>query len=165
MRRVCLGCGNEVPNGSDFCYVCGRWATDALPINDQGELLTTEFCLNCQEPLPNDSVYCPNCGFKREPSQARAVVVPQRRKLTAIDYIALALAIFPAFYNIFGLGQIVLRRWSKAFVYMVLTVVFIYLESSITFGTTSGVIFFFGQLMLFFFSLQDVMNAIIRRGM
>ena len=62
MRRVCLGCGSEIPEDSDFCYACGRWAKDALSVDDKGNLLVTEYCLNCGEAMPANSAFCPYCG-------------------------------------------------------------------------------------------------------
>ena len=163
MKRVCLGCGSEIPEDSDFCYACGRWAKDALNVDDKGNLLVTEYCLNCGEAMPANSAFCPYCGYKVE-SRSFQPVRPYRRKMTNTDILAILLAVIPGFINVFGLGQIVLKRWSRAFTYLCLTVLLFYLAPSFLAQDTTRIIHLVLQLIIFIFSIQDVLNAIQTRG-
>ena len=162
MRRVCLGCGSEIPEDSDFCYSCGRWAKDALDVDDRGNVVVTEYCLNCNEALPQNSTFCPYCGYKVDSVQ-RPPARTYRRKLDRTDILAIILAVIPGFINVFGLGQIVLKRWSRAFTYLCLSVLLFYLAPSFMLQETSRFIFLVLQLMVFIFSIQDVLNAVQRR--
>ena len=162
MTRVCRGCGNEIPEGQDFCYECGAWADQAIRIDNRGGITYSDMCLNCGKALPNGSEYCPYCGEKVQytaPSESAVT----RRTLNAMDYLSLALAVIPGFFNIFGLGQIIQRRWSKAFVFISMTIVLYYLAPSFSQNQSTTVVLFFLQIGLFMFSLLDVFRNVGKR--
>ncbi len=155
MTRVCRGCGNEIPEGQEFCYECGAWADQAIIIDNRGGITYSEMCLNCGKALPNGSEYCPYCGEK-VPEAAPIEPVRVRRPWDVLDYLAVALAVIPGFFNVFGLGQIIQRRYSKAFIYISMTIILIYLAPSLSQVSTGKVVLFFLQIGLFMFSLLDV---------
>ena len=115
-------------------------------------------CLNCGKELPKGSDFCPYCGTKVEGVQSTPVVV--RRQWTLMDYLSIALAVIPGFFNIFGLGQIIQRRWSKAFVFICATILLLYLTPSFMENTDHYWILIAMQIVLFMFSLMDVFNHI-----
>ena len=159
MRHICTGCGNEIPEGQDFCYVCGSWTKNALILDEENRVnVYPDMCLNCGKELPRGSDFCPYCGTKVEGVQSAPVVV--RRKWTLMDFLSIALAVIPGFFNIFGLGQIIQRRWSKAFVFICATILLLYLTPSFMENTDHYWILIAMQIVLFMFSLMDVFNHI-----
>jgi RNA polymerase subunit RPABC4/transcription elongation factor Spt4 len=161
MTRICRGCGNEVPEGQDFCYECGAWADNAIRLDDRGGITYSDMCLNCGKALPNGSEFCPYCGTKVQETHAEPVAT--RRRWTTMDYLSVALAVIPGFFNIFGLGQIVQRRWSKAFVYICVTIVLMYISPSFLDNTNSYWIIIALQLGVFMFSIMDVFAHVGKR--
>jgi RNA polymerase subunit RPABC4/transcription elongation factor Spt4 len=163
MSRVCIGCGNEIPEGQDFCYVCGAWAKNALIFEEEGDQIYANVCVSCHKTMPSDAEFCPYCGSKSEPARV-PVRVRSPTKISKMDIMAIILAVVPGFFNIFGLGQIVQRSWSKAFVFICVTVIFFYVAPGFM-GTTNGyIILLVMQLAIFIFSISDVFRNIGRRG-
>ena len=161
MKHVCIGCGNEIPEEQEFCYVCGALVKDSLMTNDDGSIINVPYCKKCNSPVPRGLDVCPKCG---EPADIASVDLgyPRRRKFTAKDYIALFLAIVPGFFNIFGLGQIVMKRWSKAFFYICATIMLYYLAPSLMSTSNSYMLLIFVEMFVFLLSIMDVYNAVLR---
>jgi len=165
MRYVCTGCGNEIPDGQDFCYVCGSWKKNALSINDEGDTLYANTCTHCNKAIPAGSDYCPHCGEKLEDTNTVPITFRRVRPFTNKDLMAIALAIVPGFFNIFGLGQIVQRRWSRAFVFMAATLLLLYVGPSFLTTANHYTILVILQVSVFIFSISDVLRGINQRGM
>ncbi len=158
MKRICSGCGSEIPEGSDFCYACGAWATNSFAINDEGTVLYSNKCVKCGNALIPGSKYCAYCG-----AQASESNIPIRRSSGAYsskDIMAIMLAVIPGLFNVFGLGQIILRRWSKAFVYICSTLMLFYITPSLISSTNGYLILIFIQVFFFFISVWDVFRSI-----
>lgn len=163
MTRICIGCGEEIPDGQEFCYRCGAWADKAVQLDDSGGIVYSDMCPGCGKAVPSGSEYCPYCGTKVQGSAAvRQTVV--RRPWDTRDYLSVAFAVIPGFFNIFGIGQIVQRRWSKAFVYITMTIILYYLKPSFSENTGSSWVLLILQMGLFMFSLIDVFNNAGKRG-
>ncbi len=161
MRRICSGCGEEIPEGSDFCYVCGAWAKDAYSVDDEGTTLHTGYCSNCGGELRPGSNFCQYCGAPASDSDIQLETGP---RYTARDVVALVLAILPGFFNVFGLGQLALAKWSKAVVYLCATVLFFYVRPSIMLASQTGaIILILVQLAFFVMSVSDVFKTISQR--
>ena len=163
LRYVCTGCGNEIPEGQEFCYVCGTWSSKALKLNDEGTAIYSPRCFTCGEVLPDGAEFCPKCGKRADESQITVGMMKQARGYTFKDYLAIILAIIPGFFNIFGLGQIIQKRWSQAFVFISCTILLLYLSPSFMSSSNTTIILIVMQLGLFLFSLMDVFKA-LRRG-
>ncbi len=58
MKHICSGCGSEIPEGNDFCYVCGAWTSKAFAINDEGTILYSSKCVNCGKELVPGAEFC-----------------------------------------------------------------------------------------------------------
>lgn len=159
MRRICTGCGMEIPEGNDFCYECGAWADKALVIDDEGQYIYSKFCIKCGSPLSPDSEYCKECGAKTEESNIPISAFRTPRRYTNRDILALILAIVPGFLNIYGLGQIVQKRWSKAFTYICITAILLYIQPAF-FASNNLLVLLFLQLGIFVISLLDIFKGI-----
>jgi RNA polymerase subunit RPABC4/transcription elongation factor Spt4 len=161
MRNICTGCGNEIPPDQDFCYVCGTWADKGLKINDEATILYSPKCLECGKDLPADAEFCPFCGAPSDKSQVPITV--GSRTSSFVRILSIILAVVPGFFNIFGLGQIVQRRWAKAFTFICITVLLLYLAPSMMSTSNGRMVLTFIQLGVFFFSLMDVFRGNYRR--
>jgi len=161
LRRMCTGCGSEIPEGQEFCYVCGAWTKNSLILDDDDQIRYSDMCLNCGKALPNDSEYCPFCGTKVEEHHKETVSV--RRPWTMVDYLSVILAVIPGFFNIFGLGQIIQRRWSKAFVFICATILLLYLTPAFMENPSNYWVIVGMQVVLFLFSLMDVFSHVGKR--
>ena len=161
IRHICTGCGSEIPEGQDFCYVCGSWTKNALTLDDEDRIRYSDMCLNCGKALPKDSDICPFCGAKVEERYSEPVVV--RRPWTMADYLSVTLAIIPGFFNIFGLGQIIQRRWSKAFVFICATVLLFYITPAFLESSSNYWLIIALQIIIFMFSLMDVFTHVGKR--
>lgn len=165
MKRICSGCGSEIPEGSDFCYACGAWATKSYTINDEGTILYSDKCVKCGKELVPGAEYCAYCGAKTSESNIPISTRPYGRQLTSKDVVAILLAVIPGLFNVFGLGQIIQKRWSKAFVYLCTTVLLFYVTPSLA-STTNGIyIVIFMQVGFFFISVMDVFKGVAGGGL
>ena len=116
MIYICSQCGNQIPEDADFCYACGCLRSKALVMDDDGRMDTTR-CHMCGEKVNPGESFCGNCG---------AALVLERgtpAKLDSKRLIALALAIIPGFFNIFGLGRLGMRQWARGLMFIAITVV------------------------------------------
>lgn len=162
MRRVCKECGYEIPPNSDFCYQCGAWASDSFILNDEGTYIISDTCAKCGKEMPQGADYCPHCG---EPSSSSNVAIGSpsiSRRFSNRHIIALVLAIVPGFFNIFGLGHLVAKRWSKAFVFLSMTVILYYLTPSFLQYSNTSIFLVVIQVFVFIYSLFDLFGAISR---
>ena len=164
MRHVCTGCGNEIPEGQDFCYICGAWSKNSLALSEEGDTLYAEMCIKCSKPIPSGSEYCLHCGERIEERKNVPIRVRKIQPFTRKDLIAIALAIIPGFFNIFGLGQIVQRRWSRAFVFICATMLLLYIGPSFLGSSTHYMTLVLIQVAVFVFSISDVLRGVGERG-
>jgi len=163
MKRICKGCGSEIPDGAEFCYACGAWAKDSLTINDEATFIYSDMCLNCGKELPKGSEFCPYCGTKAEKSHI-PIANPVRPKFTYMDYLAIVLAVIPGFFNIFGLGHIVQKQWSKAFMYICISAIILYIAPSMLVSVQASMLMLFFEFLVLMFSVMDVFRNIYNRG-
>lgn len=80
-----------------------------------------------------------------------------------IDYLSVTLAIIPGFFNIFGLGQIIQRRWSKAFVFICATALLFYITPAFLENSSNYWLIIALQIIIFMFSLMDVFTHVGKR--
>ena len=57
-KKVCLNCGETLPEDSEFCQYCGSGDIKTVEINQPKR------CLDCDKEVPGDSIFCPYCGSK-----------------------------------------------------------------------------------------------------
>jgi len=163
MKHICSGCGSEIPEGQDFCYACGAWAKNSYDINDEGTVLYNKTCVRCGTVLTHDAEFCSHCGAKVTDSQI-PINLRRSNRLTKIDIIAILLAVIPGLFNIFGLGQIIQRRWSKAFVYICTTALLLYISPTLSEQSNGQFLLIVLQIGFFLVSVMDVFKGIATRG-
>ena len=163
MKRICSGCGSEIPDGSDFCYSCGAWADKSFNINDEGTILYYQYCMKCGKELVPGAEFCVHCGAKAKDSEIPINIKKKTMHLDIWDLIAILLAVIPGFFNVFGLGQIIQRRWAKAFIYLCTTGLLFYVGPSISSQSNGEMLMLIIQIGFFFVSVMDVFRGIGER--
>ena len=63
-KVTCISCGKEVPNGFNFCPMCGKTAPFARSSSVEGKdaELKTQKCFGCDRDIPVGLNFCPYCG-------------------------------------------------------------------------------------------------------
>ena len=116
-RRYCLECGGVVEPGADFCYTCGsRRVIDVDPETNR-IILPKGHCPYCGHDNEPDARFCGSCD------------------LTAKDWIIMLATLLPGAFNVFGIGHIILKKYSRAAVYLVISAIILYLRFSLV-GTS-----------------------------
>ena len=68
--RLCMGCGEQVPEGLKFCPYCGRMEPGSPPIpveaTNKPSAPTTRVCLSCGVEISAAHKFCPECGKSRD---------------------------------------------------------------------------------------------------
>lgn len=129
IRYICSECGNEIPDSSEFCYRCGSLKSKAFKIDDGNNMESGEVpCPNCGKPIEEGAKYCRHCGIETD-------TVPVRNNITVNQPIfmpmvlkkngnlAMGLAFLFGFLGIYGLGHMVLRKWSRGIMFLAMSAV------------------------------------------
>ncbi len=69
----CNKCGAELPDGSQFCNVCGN------------KIDTNLKCVKCSADIPKDSQFCNICGTKVAASNGQSKDVPQNEPIKQVQ--------------------------------------------------------------------------------
>ena len=157
VRYFCRECGQEIPADSDFCYSCGALKKTAMAVDDSGAVqqLKSGVCPYCGRENDEGSEFCGTCG---KPLSAPAMQIPIRRKLTGKEKIAIGLAVIPGVFSIFGLGHIALKKFSRAFLYLAISAIWIYLYYF--YVRPTGSMLFLWMLFEFFVYFRQCMEVI-----
>lgn len=123
IRRYCMECGSDVEPGAEFCYACGSRRVIDVDSGSNRLIMEKGHCPYCGHDNSNDSMFCGACG-----KRIGVFEYVGRRKagLTINDIFVLILALIPGFFNIFGLGHLAIRRYSRGAMYLVISAVYIY---------------------------------------
>ena len=158
MRYFCRECGHEIEPGADFCYYCGALKSKAIALDDEGREVPQAYspdgvCPACGHKNVEGAVFCSECGRKleSEPQDGARMADPFAqpygpypvKTLTRKDYIAMFLAFVPGIVNIFGLGHLVMGKWSRAFMYLMISAVVLYLRFTVITATGTGAYMFY----------------------
>ncbi|MDO5861248.1 MAG: zinc ribbon domain-containing protein [Thermoplasmata archaeon] len=150
MRYVCSECGNEIDSDMDFCPACGCMRDKAFVFDDKGYV--SNVCPACGEPyLPGDR-YCGKCGTEI-PDSVRPMMTP---KLRSNGTLAIALALLPGFFNIFGLGHFVLKQYARGAMFLVMTLVLWFLNDWS--WRASSVFTMFLDVAVYFYQCMDILR-------
>lgn len=165
IRHICSECGNEIPHDSDFCYQCGNLKSKAFKIDDVGNIQGGEVpCPNCGKPILEGAKFCKHCGIETNmPPQNTTRVshgmpynmshsIPVLQKNGAL---AMVLAFALGFIGIYGLGHLVLRKWSRGFMFMAMSAVNWYIYFSVGGLVTTIMII---SLFIFFRQSMEITN-------
>lgn len=162
MRLICSECGAEIPSGSDFCYRCGAMAKNPLRYDEEDDVVISNYCFKCGAAIGKDDQYCMKCGASLSSSPLSA---PTRREpMTWRSILAILLALIPGFFDIFGLGQLVQKRWGKAFIYISMTLILFYVEPAFLASKSATTLLMCLRLMIFIFQAMDVFKGNNRRA-
>jgi len=153
MRLICHDCGNEIPDGMDFCPKCGCMAEKATAVDESG--IPTRICPKCGTAASLDDRFCKSCGAALGgAAQPFAFVKPKMRRYGALAFM---LAVIPGFFNIFGLGHFVLKQWSKGVMFLAISVVVWYVNGWSMFS--SSLMMSLISIFIFIYQLNDVSRA------
>lgn len=119
MIHICPECGNEIPEDSEFCYICGRKKDNTLRIDDSGKVVPPgeDVCQACGNELMPDDLFCKHC---KQPTQ-RMRGLTFKPKMRKYGWIGILLAAIPGLFGVFGLGHIYFRRWGRAALFLIIT--------------------------------------------
>ncbi len=154
MRYICHDCGNEIPEDMDFCPRCGCMANKSTPIDDSGYPMNV--CPGCGAVFAPGDRFCGSCGA-RLPDQATMVQPFYRPKLRRNGMAAILLALIPGFFNVFGLGHLLLRQWSRGCMFLALGLLMWYFNGW-SFVSTSFLMAMM-SIAVFFYQAMDVLRA------
>ena len=82
-------------------------------------------CPSCGAQSKPGDLYCGSCGAQLP--QVRMVVPKLRRN----GMIALILGLVPGFLNIFGLGHLLLKEWSKGIMFLAMSAILFYVNGGL----------------------------------
>lgn len=152
MTYICSECGNEIPDDMDFCPHCGCMKSKAFQMSQSGAL-THRTCPECGAQINEGDQYCGSCGAK-----VQYVQVPMM-KMRKYGMIAVALAVIPGFFNVFGLGHLLMKEWSKGIMFLVISAVLWYIDP---FGTSTNVVMMLASIFVFVYQAMDIFNVIYK---
>lgn len=120
MTRSCAECGREVPDDMDFCPHCGCRTT--VSVNDTG--MPEMACPSCGMPFRPGDRFCGRCGTSL-PSITPQMLMPRMRKHAGT---AVVVSLVAGFFNVFGLGHIILKGYARGAMFLVLSLIIWYLN-------------------------------------
>ena len=154
MRYICHDCGYEIPSDMDFCPRCGCLRTNATTVGDDG--MPADACPSCGAHIDRGAVYCPSCGNKVPEA---VTVMPRANKM---GMAAIALALIPGIFNIFGLGHLVLKQWSRGAMFIALTVIILYMNGWQLFS--SNIMIYLITLAVYMYQAMDIFRYVYIQG-
>ena len=156
MRHICHDCGNEIPEGMDFCPKCGCMADKATLVDDSGFPLN--ICPNCGASIGQMDRFCGACGVKLSAPVSLPAQAPLRMRKNGM--LAVILALVPGFFNIFGLGHFLMKEWSRGFMFLAISVIIWFLNGW-SFTSDSFFVMIL-SVAVFFFQASDVIRIIYK---
>ncbi len=178
MRYYCRECGHEIEPGADFCYYCGALKSKAIAIDDEGREVSPAYspdgvCPDCGHKNVEGASFCSECGRRlssERPQEGAAMADPFAqpygpypvKTLTRKDYLAMFLAFVPGIVNIFGLGHLVMGKWSRAFMYLMISAVVLYLRFTVVASSGTGVymLYWFITFAVYFQQSMEVVRLV-----
>lgn len=152
MIFVCSECGKEIPEGMDFCPFCGRMKDSALCFDDKGNYVPS-VCSNCGAVIEDGASFCIKCGAKvQEP------VVPVRLTLRKNGMLALMLGLIFGIFNIYGIGHLVMKKWSRGLMFLAMSAVMFYIDPH--FITSSSFFAMVLRMMIFMYQSMDLLGLV-----
>lgn len=153
MMYICSECGSQIPEDSDFCYHCGALRTKALQMDDSGHMEMGK-CYSCGEPVKGEEYFCSKCGAP--------LVKATQPHLVKYGMLAIFMAAIPGFFNIFGLGHLVLKQWSRGIMFMVMGALLWWIEPGYM---MSGDLFIMMlRIGVFFYQMMDIYRYALDMG-
>lgn len=152
MTIVCIECGREIPEDMDFCPFCGNYKTKALHFDSEGNFIPG-VCPSCGAELEEGARFCIKCGKPTQVVYRRAPVRATKR-----GSLALVLGVVFGFLNIYGVGHLIMRKWSRGFMFLAITAILMYLDPTILFS--SSLIFTMLRMGAYMYQIMDLMGIV-----
>lgn len=153
MTLVCRECGSQIPADMDFCPRCGSYSTNALKFDERGYFVQ-DTCTSCGAELEKDSRFCIKCGAP----VSNAPVYPVRVQMRKNGSLALAIGLIFGFLNIYGVGHLVMRRWSRGFMFLGITAVLMYMDPTLLFS--SNMMFTMIRIGIYMYQCMDLLGIV-----
>lgn len=153
MMLICGECGAEIPEGMDFCPSCGCLIDKACRIDDSGHMVVN--CPNCGEPCNSGDVFCGHCGVRLNIDPM--MMIPMQ-KIDKRGKLALFMSIILGFFNIFGLGHLVMKQYSRGIAFLLISLVIWYMNGWKY--TDANVLIMIVDICVFFYCLSDLMRIV-----
>ncbi len=151
MRYYCSECNREIPSDLDFCPSCGSLKEKARAVNDSGNVVNT--CPQCGSPVNAGDRFCGRCGTEVTHTDHAPVVTPEFRRNTML---AMMLGLIPGFLNIFGLGHLVLKQYSRGLMFLAMSLIIWYVNGWQLFG--SSFMMRMVAIMVYFYQGMDLLR-------
>lgn len=157
MKHICGECGAQIDEGMDFCPRCGCMKDKSYVVDDSG--MTSRVCPQCGEPVGRIDEFCGKCGCKLNPQPVMPMPFPRMRKN---GNLALILAILPGFFNIFGLGHLVMKKYSRGCMFLGISLILWYLNGWQLSSSNMTVMIL--DLLVFFYQSMDIFRVVYAPG-
>mgnify|MGYP000889794442 CR=1 FL=1 len=184
---ICSECRREIPPDSDFCYHCGSLKSKAFVI-DYGSPQSPDGqqpCPECGKPNDQGAKFCRHCGIEMDTVTARPENYSSRNNysqescsqgscyqgypygypstpvLVKNGGIAMMASILFGFFGIYGVGHLILKRWSRGFMFLTMSAVNWYIYLSV--GSFPALILMI-SLLIFFKQSMEITNIAYGRS-
>ncbi len=153
MTYICPECGYQIDDDADFCYRCGCSKSKATVHFNNGT--GQRVCPSCGAETHEGELFCRHCGAALE------VTAPISFKVSVESKIALALALIPGIFNVFGLGHLALKEWIRGSMFLAMTALYWYMRTSV--GNSFLILFL--SIALFIYQAMDIARIIMLRSL
>ncbi len=123
--RYCMECGSTVEPGADFCYACGSRRIVDVRSADNRVIMQPGHCPYCGHDNVPDAKFCASCGRRIGDFEYSGVPKVQ---LSSFDMLVLMAALIPGLFNVFGIGHLLVKKYSRGIMYLVISAVFLYVR-------------------------------------
>ncbi|MCL2148919.1 MAG: zinc ribbon domain-containing protein [Methanomassiliicoccaceae archaeon] len=160
-----------MPEGCGFCYACGRKRDNSIRLDDEGGFIRPEkgVCASCGADLPQGAEFCGSCG-QPSPGMPGSVFMPHMAKY---GWIGVLLAVVPGLlgllpdmsgtmmFSVFGLGHLYFRKWSRGFLYLMVSALMYLMKSSWGVDASFWSAFIVGSFTLFVCVIQALETIVL----
>lgn len=110
----------------EFCASCGRKRDDTIRLDDAGKFVPEDdgHCTTCGKDIAPNDLFCQHCGAPITKVQMATF----RPKMVKYGWIGIALALIPGFFNIYGLGHLYFKRWTRAAMFLLMSAFMLYVK-------------------------------------
>lgn len=175
---ICSECGKEIPPDSDFCYHCGSLKSKAYTIEYKNDGSASEqfACPECGIIGDENTKFCRHCGVEIDRAVPKNVNRP--RPAAGPSYgggygtmpmpvlqknggFAMFMSIIFGFVGIYGIGHLIMKKWSRGLMFLAMSAVNWYIYISV--GTFPFFVMLI-SLMLFFKQSMEITNIAYGRS-
>lgn len=123
--RYCMECGSAVEPDADFCYRCGSRRIMDVRTADNRVVMEPGHCPYCGHDNIPEAKFCASCG--RRIGEFEYTRAP-KTQISSYEFLIIMAALVPGLFNVFGLGHLLAKRYSRGIMYLVISAVFLYIR-------------------------------------